>query len=218
MQVTVYTQKQRMLSLPSTAWNDLLLIILDATALKNLTFQSICDNTEPLNLKITSILDPRKRKRAFNRAIKRTKWAFTRPRSSIPVFVFGKQRSGTTMFMDILENREDTEVYQEWDKSVYLDSRIRSLDAVAEAIEKSRAPFVCFKPICDSHLIGDFVSRFPEGKYIWIIRNYLDSANSEIRRFPDSEHAVRLTCEGKPGGGWIQESMSAKALKRLQEI
>jgi hypothetical protein len=93
-----------------------------------------------------------------------------------------------------------------------------SMGTVSEAITRSRAPYVCFKPICDSHLIRDFISRFPDGKYIWIVRNYLDNANSAIRQFPESDRAVRLTCEGKPGGGWLQEGTSSEALKRLQEV
>lgn len=170
-------------------------------------------------MRLTGILSERKRNRFLKRVTKKLKWVFMPSRETTPIFVFGKQRSGTTMFMDIMENRPDTEVFQEWEPSVFnAECRIRDFNAVDRAIKHSRAAFACFKPICDSHIIRDFVTHYPDGKIIWVFRGYLDNANSAIRRFSESDRAIRLICEGKPGGGWLQEGLTMNAAETLQSL
>jgi hypothetical protein len=119
------------------------------------------------------------------------------------------------MFMDIPENRRDTEVHQEWEKEAIARSRAWTQWRLCTWIAGSEAPYVCFKPICDSHLIGEFISRFPDGKHIWVFRNYLDNANSTIRRFPESDRAIRLICEGKPGGVMASRKHFIKSTKKV---
>jgi len=155
-------------------------------------------------MRISSLLSQRKRNRLINRTIKKVKWSLRTRQETTPIFVFGKQRSGTTLFMDIMENRPDTEVYQEWETSVFTQCRIRDFPSVDRAIENSRATYACFKPICDSHIVNDFITQYPGGKIIWVFRGFLDNANSAIRRFAESDRAMRLICEGKTGGGWLQ--------------
>jgi len=170
-------------------------------------------------MQFSSILNPRKRKRYIKRALKKIKWSVLPVQKTMPIFVFGMQRSGTTMFMDIMENRPDMEVFQEWEKSVFdRDCRISDLSLVDKAVSESKAKYACFKPICDSHIADDFISRFPDGKVIWVYRSYLDNANSAIRRFPTSDRALRLICEGETGGGWLQEGVSDEVLAKLKAV
>ena len=164
-------------------------------------------------------LEPQNRTRHIARLKKKTRRLLARPVPSTPVFLFGKQRSGTTMLMTAFHFHPDTEVFDEHgNNKAFLDFRIRSLDTLAELVKKSKAPVVCFKPISDSHLIQDFARAFPEGRFIWIYRDYRDSAASALRKFPHATRAIKLICEGKEGGGWFQESVSEENINILQDV
>ena len=139
--------------------------------------------------------------------------------SSLPAFVFGQQRSGTSMLMYLLEMHDMTELYDEaWESPVFREYRIRSFEAVDVALARSRARLVCVKPICDSHVIRRFLERYPEGRHLWIHRHYLDAANSTIRMFEKSDRALRIVCTGGTGGGWFQEGISEEMLRRLKKV
>lgn len=170
-------------------------------------------------MRIANILDKEKRERAISRARKRVARVFARRSSSVPVFVFGKQRSGTTMMMNVFHARRDTEVFDERAASrAFIDYRIRSFDVLARLVERSKAPFVCFKPLADSHLIHEFVKRFPEAKMLWVYRNYVDSAMSSVKKWPNGRRAIRLVCTGQSGGGWFQEGVSDDVAQTLREV
>lgn len=145
--------------------------------------------------------------------------AFKRPVSSVPVFVFGKQRSGTTMMMDVFHVRRDTEVFDERAaSSAFVDYRIRGFDVVARLVERSKAPFVCFKPLADSHLCREFAMRFPEARLLWLYRDYVRSALSGIKKWPDGRRGIRLVSTGRSGGGWFQEGVSEETAEVLREV
>ncbi len=170
-------------------------------------------------MKIKKLLNKQFRAKHFSRLSKRTKRIFAKPVNSTPVFLFGKQRSGTTMLMLSFELHPDTEVFDEAQKSmVYLDCRIRSFDIIQSLIKKSKAPFICFKPISDSHLISEFINLFPEGRFIWVYRDYRDVANSSLRRFNHAVHAIKLVCKDQKGGGWFQEGISTETAAILKEL
>lgn len=138
---------------------------------------------------------------------------------SVPVFVFGKQRSGTTMLMEVLHARADTDVYDERRRGkVYVDYRIRGFEVVDEVIRRSKAPFVCFKPLADSHLIREFASRFPGARMIWAYRNYVDNGRSSLKKFGHATRAIRLVCTGQSGGGWFAEGLSASTVETLRAV
>lgn len=170
-------------------------------------------------MKLASIKDRKRLRLHAFRLRKSIGRILSAPVSSTPVFVFGPNRSGTTMLMYLLHMHRMTEVYDEAESSrVFRKTRIRSFEAVQEAVDRSRAPFVCFKPICDSHLIREFIDRFPAGKHVWIHRNYKDVANSAIRQFAHSDRALRIVCSGGTGGGWFQEGISTEMLRVLREV
>src|SRR5688572_14116239 len=171
-------------------------------------------------MKLSSLRDRNKvRMHAFRRWKRLRRMLLPPQDSSLPAFVFGRQRSGTSMLMYLLEMHDMTELYDEArDSPVFREYRIWSFEAVDAALARSRARVVCLKPICDSHVIRRFLERYPEGKHLWIHRHYLDAANSAIRKFENSDRALRIVCTGGSGGGWFQEGISGEMLRRLKEV
>ncbi|MDG5467416.1 sulfotransferase domain-containing protein [Deltaproteobacteria bacterium IMCC39524] len=170
-------------------------------------------------MKISAILDKQKRNKYFSIASKKAIYLLRQPRETIPVFVFGRQRSGTTMLMNAFHLHRDIEIFDENRNSrAFRNHRIRSFEVVEELVQQSRFTFVCFKPIADSHLATEFIARFPQGCFIWIYRDYRDVANSALKKFPHATRAIRIVCTGQTGGGWFQEGVSTESAEIVREI
>lgn len=169
-------------------------------------------------MRLVGILDRDKRAKHIAILRKRAARLVRAPVDSVPVFLFGLQRSGTTMTMEVFHHRRDTEVFDERARNrAFLDYRIRSLGVVEALTTGSKAPFVCFKPLADSHLIHEFSARFPSARMLWIYRHHADNARSALRTFAHATRAIRLVCTGRSGGGWFQEGVSADTAEVLRE-
>lgn len=170
-------------------------------------------------MRLRKIFDREKRLRKFSMVKKRATSAFKPAVESIPVFIFGKQRSGTTMTMLVFHARRDTEAYDERLKSrAFLNFRIRPFDDVERLVNQSKAPFVCFKTLADSHRTPEFAARFPAARLVWIYRNYVSVALSSLKKFGHATRAIRLVCTGQSGGGWFQDGVSEATERVLREI
>jgi len=151
---------------------------------------------------LAAIRDREKWERHFAMIRKRVTSPFRRSRKSIPIFVMGKQRSGTTMLMHTFHRHPGMLVFDEHrSNEAFVNYQIRSIDRIRNLTEKARFAAVCFKPICDCHRIKELYSNFPSGRFIWIYRDYADAANSSLRKFAEPTRAIRLACTGQPGGG-----------------
>lgn len=170
-------------------------------------------------MKFTDFFDERKRSFYSSTIKKRTIGLFSKPIETKPIFLFGKQRSGTTMLMFVFHLRPDTEVFDEHgNNEAFLDFRIRDFETLKRLICKSKARFACFKPICDSHLIADFVAHFPGGRFVWIYRDYRDVANSSLRKFRNPNCQIKMVCKGENGGGWLQDGVSTETAEILRSL
>lgn len=169
-------------------------------------------------MRIRSVKDPQKLRKRLTRLRKSVRRRFTPPVPTRALFLFGKQRSGTSTTMDALELHPDTEVHDEaYDSRAFYDYRVRSLEAIRSILADSRAPVTCFKTLSDSHLIREFVGSFPDCRCIWLHRSFEDVANSSVRMFDRSDRAIRIACEGGIGGGWFQEGLSETMLDKLRQ-
>lgn len=170
-------------------------------------------------MRLKSIKDAEERERYFSILSKQLTQLFRKRCDSTPVFVLGKQRSGTSMMMRAFHRHPDTLVYDEHRDSVaFSDYRLRSLECVKKLTDRARYPTVCYKPICDSHLISGLHRMFPEGHFIWAYRDFRDVANSSLRKFEHATRAIRLVCTNQPGGGWFQEGVSGRVTEVLRSV
>lgn len=170
-------------------------------------------------MKLSSLRDSERWERRLSVINKRAKRLFRAPCKSRPVFLLGKQRSGTTMLMHAFHRHPDLLVFDEHlNNAAFEDHRLRSPAVIRELVDQARFPVVCFKPICDSHKLLSLSQEFPNGHFIWLYRDYRDVANSTIRKFGAATRAIRLVCTGQPGGGWLQEGVSPEASATLRRI
>ncbi|MEO0575363.1 MAG: sulfotransferase [Pseudomonadota bacterium] len=170
-------------------------------------------------MRLSSIKSPEKRAKFVSHWSKRLASPFRAATQTVPVFVTGMQRSGTTMLMNTFQLHEHAQVHDEAaDSHVFDDYRIRDMQTLEKSIERSKYPFVCYKIISDSHILTDFLARFPTSRVLWAYRSATDNADSQLKKFPHATRAIKLVCEDKPGGGWFAEGCSEATVNTLRGL
>jgi len=147
------------------------------------------------------------------RAWRRTWWHLAkrgRPASATPVFLVGVQRSGTNMLAHGLAEVPEFQVYNEGNTKAFHDYRLCPLETIDALIRQSRAEFVLFKPLCDSHRTPELLDRFgPSARAIWAYRNVDDRVRSAITKFGDSNlRVLRAYATGQAKDAWQVQRLS----------
>jgi Sulfotransferase domain len=123
--------------------------------------------------------------------------------SARTVFVFGSQRSGTRLPMDVLDLAPQVMTYKEGNSRAFNRTLLKDNAAVAALLHASRLPIVAFKPICDSHRAAELLDYFPHSKAIWIFRYYKDAVNSSVRKWKHGRNNLKHMAAGNiAAAGW----------------
>jgi hypothetical protein len=123
------------------------------------------------------------------------------------------------MLMHVFHLHPEVRAYDESASSAaFSEYRIRTWEGISRLAEASPFPAVCFKPLVDSHLIGEFMRRFPAGRFLWVYRHYADVARSSLRRFGEGTTPVKEACRGERGGHWFHEGLSPQSRQILESF
>ncbi|NQT91527.1 MAG: hypothetical protein HQ559_02115 [Lentisphaerae bacterium] len=161
-------------------------------------------------MRLSGILHAERRAKYLAIGRKKLAHLFAGPVDSVPVFAFGKQRSGTTMLMRCFHLHPDMEVFDESRRNkAFLMFRIRSFDVLKRLVLESRYPFVCFKPLVETHRILEFMEHFPQGRFIWMYRDYRSVAASLLAKFgPAPSNVLRSICRGEQASGGLADRVT----------
>jgi len=146
-------------------------------------------------------------RRYYTRYAKQIYSVISPAKKSIPVFLLGSHRSGTTMMMFVFELSRYFKVYNESHPKAFLRNRIRDFDTIDGLIKVSRLPFTVFKPTMDSYLSDTFLIKFSGSKVIWIYRNYKDKVNSSVKKFQNAGSVIPDIAQGKVNTSWFSEGL-----------
>lgn len=103
--------------------------------------------------------------------------------NSLPVFIFGAQRSGTTMLGECLDASPEIKHYPEHDKHAFDNFMLKDDSIINELIDDCPFKLVVFKPLTDSHRVDHLINEFSSGKAIWMYRRYENRATSAVQKF-----------------------------------
>jgi hypothetical protein len=153
------------------------------------------------------------------RAIRKTWWRMAQrgeKATPAPLFLVGVQRSGTNLLAHGLDELPEFHVYNEGNTKAFENYRIRALPTIERLVGKSRARFVLFKPLCDSHRTPELLAHFgPRARAIWAYRNVDGRVRSAIAKFGDSNlrvlRAFAAGEEQKPWNTWQIAGLSAES-------
>lgn len=113
------------------------------------------------------------------------------------LFIFGVQRSGTTITIDFLMKLFGVKGYHEFSPLTEDGDeglRFLSIDVVKKRINENQEPFVLAKPLVESQKADELLEYFPNSKGIWMYRNYRDVVSSFHKKFGENvgEHHIDL--------------------------
>lgn len=124
---------------------------------------------------------------------------FTTPNT---LFIFGVQRSGTSVTFHTLSKFFGVKGYNEY--SVLTQNgdeglRFTSLDLIQKELDRNLEPYVVNKPLVESQNADLILSRIKYSKGIWMYRNYKDVVSSFHKKFGDDigHHHLQLIIEGQ---------------------
>ncbi len=103
------------------------------------------------------------------------------------LFIFGSQRSGTTLMTRLFARDLYTKVYAEYSGlSVAVNGarglRLRPLEEIAQELHKVKAPLVVLKPLAETQNAANILDFFPGSKALWMYRHYQDVAVSKLKK------------------------------------
>jgi len=125
----------------------------------------------------------------------------------MPVFVFGCQRSGTNMLVDVLANSAHTQTYQEDNGAAFVRNRLKSMAVQHALIRRAACRVVVFKPITESQHASMLLDAHPNARAIWIFRDVDATSASAVDKWGDKQITlIRRLCDGTlPPNHWLTE-------------
>jgi hypothetical protein len=121
--------------------------------------------------------------------------------ASLPIFLVGCGRSGTSMFIWQLEKSWQIQLYNEDHQAAFDEYRLRDFGVVARLVDESDAPFTLFKPILDTVQTMELLNHFPGSKAIFAFRHYTDVINSSLKKFGTYNRINHVK-------GWVTEDFA----------
>ena len=147
------------------------------------------------------------------------RWAHQRLHAkskTIPVYVVGSQRSGTTMTIKVFDRSLDALVYHTRDKRAYNGGTLLPNEIIRKCLASSRASVTVFKPMNQIQQMKEFLQDMPDLRIIWLLRNYGDAVNSCIRRWKTMLDTLKKICTDPSTAGWHGEAIPERLLETIR--
>lgn len=137
-----------------------------------------------------------------------------------PLFVFGCQRSGTTMLLRVLARSPEVWVHPEKSQLAYDRFRLREPAWVGAVTRLTPAAVAVYKPLCDSHLADRVLALHPDARALWVWRDWRDVANSAVAKWGGHHKEVLLhLADGRFDAiGWRGERVPPTLLGQVREV
>ena len=118
------------------------------------------------------------------------------------VFIFGSQRSGTTLMKDTLGKDREVKIFAEHSRlsgGHPEKLRLKPLPEVKRELERERAPIIVLKPLVETQNAAQLLEFFEGSKALWMYRDYRDVALSKLKKsglgngIRDMQHILERT-------------------------
>jgi hypothetical protein len=142
--------------------------------------------------------------------------------NAIPVYLVGVQRSGTNMLVRGLERSPEFELRNENDGDAFQRFQLRPDPVIRELVMRSGHRYVLFKPLCDSHRVGQILDglRTPSpGRAIWAYRSVDGRVRSALAKFGTNNLDVLTEiAAGRDRDRWQARGLSADNLALIESF
>lgn len=142
--------------------------------------------------------------------------------SSKIVAILGCQRSGTTLLSRVLDSFSYTRTFGEFSplsSSCPNNIRLNSLSDVKETLARVKAPLIVMKPLVESQNANKLLDTLENVTVIWIYRNYIDVALSDLQKFPSTSGRGNLKpildCDEN---NWRSQNVPKELVEKVKAI
>lgn len=138
--------------------------------------------------------------------------------NTLPVFIMGCGRSGTSMMVRMFEFDDRVETLAENNPKIQ-NNYMLIKENIEKVITNCKAPIIVSKPILNSFEASMLLQQYPFLKIIWMQRNYKDMAASSVKKFgPVVSDYMKQLVQNKRGDNWLSRGMPDETLEILRNI
>lgn len=150
---------------------------------------------------------------------KQALFAVRSPRNNtIPVFIMGCGRSGTTMMVNVFTCDTRIESLGENDRRIARHYMLLD-ENIGQVIRNSKAEVLVMKPILNSFDALKILNTYQQAKIIWLVREHKDMIASSIKMFGSlvASYLKELVLHGT-GCNWLAAGMPKETLLALAAL
>ena len=142
----------------------------------------------------------------------------TKVENTKPIFILGSGRSGTTMLFRVFERDFHIQTFGENHPAI-ARNYLLNYNSLSVTINSSKFDVVVLKPILNSFDVSKLLSMFPNGIFIWMIRDYRDVVASALKKFgPVVADYLKNYIEYGRGDNWISKGMPTSTRNSIIQI
>jgi hypothetical protein len=142
--------------------------------------------------------------------------------NAVPVYLVGVQRSGTNMLARGLERSPEFEVRNENDGAAFERFQLRPDPVIRELVMRSGHRYVLFKPLCDSHRVGEILDTLgtpSHGRAIWAYRSVDGRVRSALAKFGSNNlNVLSEIAAGRGRDRWQAQGLSPENLALIERF
>ncbi|MEJ2453488.1 MAG: sulfotransferase [Candidatus Thiodiazotropha sp.] len=139
-------------------------------------------------------------------------------------FIFGCQRSGTTVLLKVLDKSINAKAYGEGEepyfhpKSSKLRLRLVSNKDITRLLDKERCQNIILKPLYESQRATELAGHFEQSRILWTYRNFNDSIDSHVRYYAKQDAVEYVRQIVGRERMWMNENIDREHLDELTPI
>ncbi len=139
-------------------------------------------------------------------------------------FIFGCQRSGTTVLLKVLDKSINAKAYGEGEepyfhpKSSELRLRLVSNKDITRLLDKELCQNIILKPLYESQRATELSNFFEQSRILWTYRNFNDSIDSHVRYYTKQDAVEYVRQIVGRERMWMNENIDHEHLDELTPI
>jgi len=140
------------------------------------------------------------------------------------IFIFGCQRSGTTIIQKLISLNTSVKFYGEGDPPYFHNSdskkhhRIMPTKKINDYLNKESLDVVVIKPLYESHIANQLINSHADSRGIWVFRNYLDVIDSHLHYYNYNVLDYVSPLFSDDGSSWLNEYISDDIRKFIKQF
>jgi len=139
-------------------------------------------------------------------------------KNTVPMFIMGYGRSGTSILLNILDHDSRIEALGENDHKIAKNYMLL-YEKLNPVTKNSKAQVLVMKPILNSFDAYRILEEYNNAKIIWMVRDYKDVIASAIKKFgPTVANYMKNYVLYNKGNNWISSGLPDDTLKILKNL